>query len=110
MTIRGKPTIWPIDLGPQQQKEPDGSGDGCFVNFWQCEANPRVNMTDIYLYNVSVDQPITNPGIMSCNETNPCTGFVFDNVKFVGDSIEPYVCQNIYGEATNSYPNPWCFK
>ena len=36
--------LWPIYLGPQQQKEPDGTGDGIWPN-----TNPYVNISDIYL-------------------------------------------------------------
>ena len=106
--------LWPIYIGPQQQKEPDGRGDGCFVNFIRCPTQPRVNLTDIYLRNVTaVNSIFTNPAVLNCNHTNPCTGFVFENVHFE-DSYWPwdelYLCRNVYGDFDDCHPKPLCIE
>lgn len=107
--------LWPIYIGPQQQKEPNGGGDGCFVEFIRCPTQPRVNLTDIYLTNVTaVNSIFTNPAVLNCNYTNPCTGFKFNNVKFTNVTYDPwdklYVCKNVYGEFNECDPKPICFE
>ena len=107
--------LWPIYIGPQQQKEPNGGGDGCFIEFIRCPTQPRVNLTDIYLTNITaVNSIFTNPAVLNCNYTNPCTGFKFNNVKFINVSYDPwdelYVCKNVYGEFNQCHPKPICFQ
>ena len=76
--IKGVTKLWPIYIGPQQQKEPDGSGDGCFLNWYDCPTQPRVTISDIKLINItSEDDSLTNIGVLRCNVTNPCTKPLF---------------------------------
>ena len=107
--------LWPIYIGPQQQKEPNGGGDGCFIDFVRCPTQWRVNITNISLINVTaVNSVLTNPGIMNCNFTNPCTGFIFNNVKYINITYhnydDLYYCHNVYGNFTNVSPKPICIN
>ena len=49
-----------------------------------CETQPLVTMSNITLNNIRQYGSILPPGIIRCNETNPCTGFVFNNVQATG--------------------------
>ena len=68
-----------------------------------------VSFNNITLRNVEVYNALLPPGIIRCNETNPCTGFVFDNVnahgwwKYLRIS---YIVENVYGTVSNSSPVP----
>ena len=79
---------WPIYIGPQQQKEPDGTGDG----FWP-PTNPNVNISDIFLKNIKIKQIyVKHSGILRCNLSNPCTNINFENV--VIDHQKKYYCDD----------------
>ena len=67
----------PIYIGPQQQSEPDGTGDG-----WWPATQPRVTLADIRLSNItSTGGTLPHPGVLRCNASNPCEGFVIDAVR-----------------------------
>jgi hypothetical protein len=103
---------WAIYIGPQQQKQPDGDGPGCM--FYplspNCPTNPRVPITDVTIRNFAVTGTLLSPGIIRCNESAPCTGFVFDNV--VVDKwdkwpfADGYKVENVFGVVSNSSPAP----
>jgi len=106
-----RPLWYSIYIGPQQQKQPDGSGPGCM--FYplnpDCPTEPRVSIKDIILKDVKSDNGLLLPGIIRCNETNPCDNFMFDNVNVSGwMSNKGYICENINGISYDSYPIP-CF-
>ena len=83
--------LWPIYIGPQQQKEPDGTGDG----FWP-NTNPFINISNIFIKNIKVDYVETqHSGILRCNISNPCKNITFYNVK-----IKYY--KNYYCDYTNT--------
>lgn len=46
-----------------------------------CDTNPRVTMKDITLRNITSRNGLLPPGIIRCNSSNPCTGFVFEDVQ-----------------------------
>jgi len=104
------PIWWGIYIGPQQQSQPGGGGPGCM--FYplnpECETNPNVPMRDITLRNINIHGNILPAGLVRCNETNPCTGFVFENVhahSLLWDLLEiPFITEFVYGTATNVYP------
>jgi hypothetical protein len=78
-----------------------------------CETQPLVPITNLTLRNISSTDGWLPPGIIRCNETNPCTGFVFDNVNVTGwfnDYNLGYVTENVYGTSINSYPDPGFLK
>ena len=99
------PILWPIYIGPQQQKQPDGSGDG----IWP-PPQPLVNVTNIILQNVTSDGGWLNAGVLRCAASNPCRGFVFDNVTVKGWASSFYVCENVEGKVVSSTPYPSCIK
>ena len=104
------PLWWGIYIGPQQQKEPDGSGDGCMTYpIGGCATQPLIYMANITLSNIKQLGSILPPGIVRCNETAVCEGFVFDNVQSSGWwrllGIN-YITENIIGTVTNSKPSP----
>jgi hypothetical protein len=66
-------------------------------------------MDNIVLRNVQQYGNLLPPGIIRCNETNPCTGFEFDNVNADGwwNSFGyGYISENVYGTVSDSYPEP----
>lgn len=68
-----------------------------------------VTFRDITLRNVQIYNSLLPPGIIRCNETNPCTGFVFDNVNAHGwwkHLRISYIVENVYGTVSNSSPVP----
>jgi hypothetical protein len=75
------PLWWGIYMGPQQQKQPGGAGHGCMLYpFGECEVPRWVDFRNITLKNVESHGGLLPPGVLLFNETNPGTGFVFDNV------------------------------
>ncbi|CDW86325.1 polygalacturonase [Stylonychia lemnae] len=104
------PVWWNIYIGPQQQKQPDGRGPGCMLYpiSKECETQPRITMRNITLRNIhSVGGFL--PGIVRCNETNPCTDFTFENVKhdgLISDFKYGFITENIFGKVIDSYPAP----
>jgi polygalacturonase len=102
---------WGIYIGPQQMMEPDGRGPGCMLYplMTSCDTNPTVPMRNITLRNIEGKGSLLPPGILRCNETNPCTDFTFDNVQLSGwwDWFGyGFITENVQGKVTNSYPDP----
>ena len=100
-----EPILWPIYIGPQQQKQPDGGGDG----IWP-PPQPLVNITNIVLQNVTSDGGWLNAGVLRCAASNPCRGIVFNNVTVKGWASSFYVCENVQGTVEKSDPQPSCIK
>ena len=99
------PILWPVYIGPQQQKEPDGGGDG----IWP-PPQPLVNITNILLQNVTSDNGWLNAGVLRCAESNPCRDITLDNVHVSGWASSFYVCENTKGTVKNSTPVPSCME
>ena len=107
------PVWWGIYIGPQQQKQPGGGGPGCMTYpFGGCETNPRIAMNNITLNNIRQYDSLLPPGIIRCNETAECHGFVWNNVhatglggwwEFLGLN---FISEHVHGEVTDSTPNP----
>jgi polygalacturonase len=105
------PFYLPIYIGPQQQKEPNGVGDG----FWPA-TQPLVTIKNITLRNiVSKGGPggkmlLPHSGLFRCNASNPCTDFTLENVKV--ESLEagpggPYICDFVSGQVrADTEPKP----
>ena len=108
-----KPIWWGIYIGPQQQKQPGGEGPGCmFYPFGDCATQPLISLNNITLDNIRQYDSILPPGIIRCDETNPCSGFIWSNVhstayadwwKFLGLG---YISENVIGTVTDSLPDP----
>ena len=99
------PILWPVYIGPQQQYEPDGGGDG----IWP-PPQPLVNVTNIYLQNVTSNGGWLNAGVLRCAESNPCRNITLDGVNVSGWLSSFYFCENVEGKIINSVPKPACIK
>lgn len=86
------PVLRPIEVGPQQQKEPDGTG-----HIWS-KVNKYVSISNITLKNVHVDNANMHPGMLRCSLDNPCTGFEFINVTIESrkelSGLHTYLCEH----------------
>ena len=105
------PVWWAIYIGPQQQKQPTGDGPGCmFYPFIaECHTQPLINMFNITIRNLTSTGGLFTPGIIRCNENNPCYGFKFENVHMKGwysDYDLGFITENVQGVSINSYPDP----
>lgn len=72
-------------------------------------------MTNITLRNVTSTGSLLPPGIIRCNETNPCTGFVFEDVNMrtpLWDMLGyGFITEFAYGESRGStHPVPAFLK
>lgn len=110
LTIR-MPIWWGIYIGPQQQKQPDGDGPGCMLYpiIKECHTQPRITIKNVTLRNIYSTEGILPPGIIRCNETNPCTDFNFENVYVTGWftlADYGYITENVVGTSWNAFPNP----
>mmetsp|Transcript_35005 Transcript_35005/g.25482 ORF Transcript_35005/g.25482 Transcript_35005/m.25482 type:complete len:119 (-) Transcript_35005:237-593(-) len=71
-------------------------------------------MDNIVLRNITSTGGFFPPGIIRCNETNPCTGFEFTDVQSDGwwnSGIFRffhigYISEHAYGTQSHSRPNP----
>ena len=79
--------LWPIYIGPQQQKEPDGTGAG----IWPA-VNPYVTITNIRMENIHIKMMNRHvaAGVLRCSSMNPGTGLTFRNVMI--DTLHKYTC------------------
>ena len=80
-----------------------------FYPLLPCETNNLVGIKDVTLNNIQVHDSLLPPGIIRCNSTLPCTGFVFQNVKASGwwNKLHlNYFTENVHGEIVNSTPAP----
>ncbi|OMJ70769.1 hypothetical protein SteCoe_31190 [Stentor coeruleus] len=108
---------WAIWIGPQQQDQPGGYSTGCSFLFplpgYKCPTDPLVTVEFITLKDINIYKGVNSPGVLLCNETNPCTNFLFDNVNVYHRSFFPvpegYYCSNVQGWAKNSNVYPRCF-
>ena len=82
--------LWPIYIGPQQQKEPDGTGDGIWPH-----VNPYVQIRDIFIVNINIKMKThyNAYGVLRCGYENPCTNFQFKSVK-IKDNNKKIICSN----------------
>lgn len=70
-----RPIWWPIYIGPQQMKEPDGDGPGCMLYPYykdQCKTQPLVSIKDITLRKVHIHNSLLYPITIRCDVKNPC--------------------------------------
>jgi hypothetical protein len=77
-----------------------------------CPTNPLVTMKDITLSHVTATDGLNPyPGVVICNETNPCQNIVFDHVfaQEVArgeDKTLPFIVSHVYGSVIESSPSP----
>lgn len=112
--ITASGSIWyPLWIGPQQEKQPGRPGTGCSFEFpivMNCSTQPRVTVSDIFLEDITFVNGHNLPGVLLCNETNPCTNFQFNNVKNTGffEVQKDYYCDYVSGSSSNSLPEIPC--
>jgi hypothetical protein len=66
-------------------------------------------MRNITLRNIDVKGSVLTPGVIRCNETNPCYDFTFDNVHmdaWYNNYNKTFHTENVYGTVINSFPDP----
>jgi len=91
------PWFWPVYVGPQQQSEPDGTGQG-----WWPAPDPRVTVRDIYLKHIHVTRNRFRAGVLRCDpSTNPCGPIHFKDVTVVG-GFGGYYCDGVFGSVDSS--------
>ena len=105
-----RPSWWAIYIGPQQQSQPDGKGEGCmkYPLDPDCPTEPRITMSNISLTNIAITNSVNPyPGLLRCNETNLCYGFKFKNVTVNAIvTMKDYICENVEMDSVDSYPIP----
>lgn len=95
---------YPIYMGPQQQEEPDGRGDG-----WWPATNPLVSFRNISIFNATFENVIwPQAGVLRCNASNPCLNIVLDRVSISGWNATEWVCEHSIGQAIDTMPVPQC--
>ena len=97
---------WPVWVGTQQQQQPGSAGTGCSFLFplfnSSCPLDPQVTVANITLRRVTVYNGLLAPGVLMANESNPGTGFVWDEVVAINASTFPftgYLVKNVFGRA-----------
>ena len=101
------PLWWSIWVSTQQQHQPGAGADtGCSFFFpipgHKCPTQPCVPVTNLKLKNVFMKDALLSPGIMRCNESNPCTGWEWNNVtvKSLQDwpvNSNNFLCHAVHG-------------
>ncbi|KAA0164860.1 hypothetical protein FNF31_02182 [Cafeteria roenbergensis] len=107
--IHAKDGFWyPVYVGPQQQKEPNGGGDG-----WWPPTQPRITVGNITFSNIQMEDVLwPQPGVLRCNVTNPCRGIDMHDVTLSSSlwnaSTFQWVCDQTYGAFDGLVPLPSC--
>lgn len=77
--------------------------------FEKCETQPKIDVQNITLKNVSSESGILPPGIIRCNATNPCKDINFEDVNIKGwwNAMNwTFISEYADGKSINSYPDP----
>jgi hypothetical protein len=85
---------WAIWVSTQQQAQPGhGANTGCSFFYpilnSSCPTQPCVPVTRLTIKNFTAGNTVLSPGILRCNESNPCRDFLFDGVNIVSDTGFP---------------------
>jgi len=79
------------------------------LNKHGCETQPLITVANITLRNITSHGGLLPPGIIRCNETNPCTGINFENVHVSGwwsFFKLNFIVEQATGSVVNSVPIP----
>ena len=124
---------WSIWIGPQAQHEPhEDLGGACPLEYpignTPCRTQGCATFENITLKDVFIEDPLTSPGVILGNSTNPMKNIVFENVTmkvplrnmaFHGrlpfhQKHFPYSgifqCENAIGTCKGCSPMPGCLK
>ena len=95
---------WSIWVSTQQQHQPGGRANThCSFLFplfnSTCATQPLVPITNLVLRNVTMTGALLSPGVLRCNATNPCSGWLFEDVHISSLSDFPagnaFICDAI---------------
>ncbi|CUG78731.1 glycoside hydrolase family 28, putative [Bodo saltans] len=98
------PLWWPIWVSTQQQHQPgNGADTGCSFFYplpnTTCPTQGCVPVTRLTIKNFTANGALLSPGVLRCNETNPCRDFYFEDVNIQTDTGFPfgvnYLCHAI---------------
>lgn len=98
------PLWWPIWVSTQQQHQPgNGADTGCSFFYplpnTTCPTQGCVPVTRLTIKNFTANGALLSPGVIRCNETNPCRDFYFEDVNIQTDTGYPfgvnYLCHAI---------------
>jgi len=110
--VMDTPIWWAVYIGPQQQHQPGGAGPGCMIYPLNkvCPTQPRIDVSDITLRNVTSKGGLLPAGIIRCNATNPCKNFVFEDVDIRSEFWDflnyGFIVEYIEGTTKNVFPDP----
>jgi polygalacturonase len=95
---------WSIWVSTQQQHQP-GGGANTHCSFFfplfnsTCQTQPLVPVTNLVVRNVTMTGALLSPGVLRCNDTNPCTGWLFEDVNISSATNFPagdaFICEGI---------------
>lgn len=113
------PLWWSIYIAQQQQDQPGGVDTNCSFFYplgnsssSTCAANPLITISNIVLRNITMEDAVLSAGLILCNATNPCNGFVMDAVNISSLTNWPvsagYMCTSAAITTSNSFPVPAC--
>ena len=74
-----------------------------------CRTQPRIDIRNITIRNLNSTGGFLSPGVIRCNESNPCTGINFENVNIEGwwEKMEwSFISEYSYGTVVNTHPDP----
>ena len=74
-----------------------------------CPTQPLIDIQNITLRNISSYGGFLPPGLVRCNETNPCRDINFEDVDIRGwwEGMDlTFISEYAYGNVKNTYPDP----
>ena len=95
---------WSIWVSTQQEHQP-GNGSNTHCNFFYplfnstCNTQPLVPVTNLVLRNITMTGALFSPGVMRCNASGPCTGWLFEDVSISSATDYPtsqFICAGIF--------------
>ena len=102
--VATNPMWWSIWVSTQQEDQP-GGGSNTHCSFFfplfnsTCPTQPLVPVTNLVLRNITMTGAWTSPGVLRCNDTNPCRGWVFEDVHISSATNFPagnnFICEGI---------------
>ena len=112
---------WSIWVSTQQQHQPGGGANthcSFFYPLWNttCATQPLVPVTNLVVRNVTMTGALFSPGILRCNDSGPCTGWLFEDVSISSATDYPtnqFICAGIGNSTwtgTVSPPVQACFN
>eukprot|EP00968_Pinguiococcus_pyrenoidosus_P016592 scaffold1610_cov257-Pinguiococcus_pyrenoidosus.AAC.45 len=119
-----RPSQWPIWIGPAQQSDSRRlcAAHPCslcwpVLRHAECRAPVGGSYRNVLLKNITIREPLTSPGVIFANDTNPMRGVVFDDVVVENPGTRPlgddfYYCEGVKSGVAKgrTWPIPPCFR